>query len=177
MTRRDQRIEPGLDRLLVQAFGGDVEVQPRLVFADRPAGHAAGDDRTQQMQRRMKTHKAVAARPVDGGGDGFARRRRPRARRRHVYDQIRPLALYRVGDGNVAQVRTQYAGVAGLAAPRGVKHGPVKLDAAFVDHGDHGCAFRGIGVFAKQQCAHGFPSLSDRLRREQVNQKHGRLAL
>ena len=57
----------------------DVEIEPRLVGRDVPAGHRRDDDAGHHVQRGVQAHQRIAPIPVDLEADRFADFRQRRA--------------------------------------------------------------------------------------------------
>ena len=141
------------------------KVQPRVVGRDGAAVDQLRHHMAQQVAGGVQAHHAVAALPVDAGGDSRARREL-----RHavflpgggdVNDvaggvAVGVLALAGVGNGDLCAVcQHQHAAVTGLAAAQGVEHGLVQHDAGIGDGGDVGAAFAQVGVLAEEVLGHG----------------------
>ena len=108
---------------------------------------------------------AVAALPVDAGGDG----RTVRDLRHAVFLSgggdvhdvaggvtVSVLALAGVGNGDLDAVgQHQHTAVTRLAAAQGVEHGLVQHDPGIGDGGDVGAAFAQVGVLAEEVLGHG----------------------
>ena len=78
----------------------------------------------------MHPHQPVAPRPSRARADRRARLRQRRAGRGQVQDAAAvAVGMHRAGHGDLAAVRPDAAGVAGLAAGARVEHRAVELDA------------------------------------------------
>ena len=105
----------------------EVEVEPAAVLADLAAGDRAGDRGAQQMHRAVHAHQAVAARPVDLGGQLRAGAGRLAALGEPMGDALG--ALGRILDRErAAAVEQQPAAIARLAAAGRIEHGPVEIE-------------------------------------------------
>lgn len=76
MVLADQAVDLGFYFVLIEHDVAGVEIQTRTLRPDLPAGHARRDDGAEQMQTRVHPHMAVAAVPIDLGGEFAADRRR-----------------------------------------------------------------------------------------------------
>ena len=133
----DEAVEPGGDRLLVEAGAGHIKIEPPAALADRAAGHRARHDRAQQMQAGVHAHQPVSPLPIDLRHDLGIERRQRRAGSRDMDHLVGGVALDRVDDLDRAAVsQPQRARVAGLSAARRVEHRAVEANPAFVarDH-------------------------------------------
>jgi hypothetical protein len=133
----------------------DVEIEPRLVGRDVPAGHGRDDDAGHHVQRGVQAHECVAPIPVDLEADGFADFRQRRAGGDDMRDSAGRLTLARIRDRNaVAVVADQETRIAGLPAAERIEDRAVELDLA-VAHGDD-TRRRGLQVcvVSEQQFGH-----------------------
>src|SRR5882762_5671123 len=92
-----ERVHLRLDRVLQQALHLDVEVEVRLVLGDAAAGDRRLHHRAEEMQRRVQSHQAMAALPVELHVD-FGASGRIRAGLEHVEHLVRAGALARIDD-------------------------------------------------------------------------------
>ena len=166
--RRHQRGDGGGELLFVQRVGHR-KVQPGVVGRDGAAIDQLRHHVTQQVRGGVQPHHAVAAFPIDAGGDGSTGRELHQAvflpGGGDVDDvaggvAIGIFALAGVGNGDLRAVcQHQHAAVAGLAAAQGVEHGLVQHDPGIGDGGDVGAAFAQVGVLAEEVVGHGVISI------------------
>ena len=153
----------GGELLFVQRVGHR-KVQPGVVGRDGAAIDQLRHHTAQQVAGGVQPHHAVAAFPVDAGGDGGAGCQRGQQgflpRCWHMHDAIGGLALgvlalAGVGNGDFGAIgQHQHPAVARLAAAQRVEHRPVQHDARFGHGGDVGAAFAQVGVLAEEVLGH-----------------------
>ena len=125
--------------------------RPSSAPIEPPVTGKGSDDR-EQVQAGVDAHVAVAALPVEHGGQRFAGFGQRLGLARDMHDLALVLAVDRGGDGDVAAGPAQRAGVARLAAAGGVEDRAVEHDAAAVVDGDDGrLGFGQVGVVAEEK--------------------------
>ena len=149
---RDQFVRTVLDLSGVEQRDVDVEIEPRLVGRDVPAGDRRDDDAGHHVQRRVQAHERVTARPVDFERYVFADFRKHAARGDKVCDRSGPLALARVRDRDALAVfADEKSGVARLAAAERIEDRAVELDLAVTRRDDARRRGLQVRIVAEQQ--------------------------
>ena len=158
----DQPIELGGNLLLVEGAFGQIEVESPAAVANGSAGHTGRNHGAKKVHERVHAHEAMTALPVDAGLQLLPNQIGPDLGIGNMNDVPGHVVLTGIDDADLAAVlKTQNAGIPGLATAHRIEDRSIQSDSRFVNGRDPGLALLHVGVLTKDLLGHASPSSWD----------------